>query len=322
MRVRTARMHVLVPPKIQADAGKAEQTGPKECMKKKKKILEKKKIPDPSVDATAGDRACNHNQASENIHQPPRIPPPQIDEIIGSTRQRCGSERRFGPVRIASSLLAPGAPPVAVAADSLVPEVGVIVMPAPSSVDRSSRRSPLCTESFRACPNDRRTSSVSCSVARGKKEDVPRFRTWFMTDAWVQYDFFSSFLCTCFRRISNTSNLCRMTRADCVAWGWEDGNRRGSVKVLLLESCPPCVYPRRSYRVNADAASSTFPTTSTLVQSDPIFLCCSLIITLASAGVMIRLYMPLSCTSSRATWNCGSLSSCFRSTMLSGRYLK
>lgn len=44
-------------------------------------------------------------------------------------------------------------------------------------------------------------------------------------------------------------------------------------------------------------------------------------ITLASAGVIIRLYMSLFCTSSNATWNCGSLSSWFRKTMLSGRNL-
>ena len=46
------------------------------------------------------------------------------------------------------------------------------------------------------------------------------------------------------------------------------------------------------------------------------------LLTLASAGVIIWLYMSLFCTSSNATWNCGSFSSWFRRTMLSGRNLQ
>lgn len=44
--------------------------------------------------------------------------------------------------------------------------------------------------------------------------------------------------------------------------------------------------------------------------------------TLASAGVRICWYMSLSRTSSKPAKNCGSLSSPFLNTMLSGRYLQ
>lgn len=74
--------------------------------------------------------------------------------------QRCGNERRLGPVEM------PPSPAVGLAPAAV--EVGVIVIPAPSSEDKSSRRSPLCTESCRAWPNDRRTSSVSCQRRTSK----------------------------------------------------------------------------------------------------------------------------------------------------------